>query len=671
MKATLRSSTPLLALLLGCGAHSLPHAAGPMPSAPSAPGERTSTPPPPPPTQGPVTRGRRVGQLVYDGVPKIPEDLADRIRRFQNSRSASLVGWRPDGEGLYIRTRFGATAQLHFVDRPLGARRQLTFFDEPVSAARIAPKSGRVVLLKDVGGNEFAQVFLLDEATGEVSLLTDGKSKNAWPCWSGDGRQLAYSSTERNGKDFDLWVYDAETNKRTLFFEATGYWVALDWSPDGQRLLALHYVSATRSELVVLEAKQGIVADLTPKERDVAFSGARFSEDGERVFYVSDLGGEYKRLVVRDLAEGTDRVLTEDVSWSVEALEISPDGRTLAVTFNEGGFSRLTFFDARSGRQKLEPKLPPGILSSLEFDAKGRKLAFTLESPSTPGDVYAFDLSTQTLTRWTASETGGLDPKTLARTELFEYPTFDARKIPGLVVRPKGEGPHPVVVVIHGGPESQSRPYFSAYDALFVGALEAAVIRPNVRGSTGYGRSYTLLDNADKREDSVKDIGALLDWIATQPDLDEHRVALVGGSYGGYMVLAGGVHYSDRVKALVDIVGISSFVTFLESTKKYRRDLRRQEYGDERDPKMRALLEQISPLNNAEKIRAPLFVVQGKNDPRVPASESEQIVERVRKSGKPVWYMLAEDEGHGFRKKPNRDAMLAAIYMFLEQHLLR
>jgi dipeptidyl aminopeptidase/acylaminoacyl peptidase len=279
------------------------------------------------------------------------------------------------------------------------------------------------------------------------------------------------------------------------------------------------------------------------------------------------------------------------------------------------------------------------------------------------------------LTRWTYSEVGGLDTSLFIEPELVAYPTFDSGQggpdaIPAWVYKPAGKGPWPVIISIHGGPESQARPAFASTYQLWLSKLGAAVIVPNVRGSSGYGKHFLSLDNGFKREDSVKDIGALLDWIATQPDLDEDRVAVFGGSYGGYMVLASGVHYSDRLKAAVDIVGISNFVTFLENTQDYRRDLRRAEYGDERDPDMRAHLEKISPLNSVDRITVPMMVVQGENDPRVPVTEAIQVVEALRANGQPVWYMNALNEGHGYRKKENRDIYQQATTMFFQKYLI-
>jgi dipeptidyl aminopeptidase/acylaminoacyl peptidase len=327
----------------------------------------------------------------------------------------------------------------------------------------------------------------------------------------------------------------------------------------------------------------------------------------------------------------------------------------------------------------VEP-IPTGLAGGMEFSPDGMKLGMTLNTPQTPSDAFVLELGEDALeygqlTRWTYSETGRLETESFTAPELLAYPTFDSgaggpESIPAWVYKPEGEGPHPVIIAIHGGPEGQARPSFNSTYQIWLRKLGAAVIRPNVRGSYGYGKHYMSLDNGFRREDSVRDIGALLDWIETQPDLDENRVAVYGGSYGGYMVLASAVHYSDRLKAAVDIVGISNFVTFLENTQDYRRDLRRAEYGDERNPEMRAHLEQISPLNHVDKISIPMFVAQGQNDPRVPVTEAEQIVAALREQGLPVWYMNALNEGHGYRKKENRDVYQQATLMFLREHLI-
>jgi dipeptidyl aminopeptidase/acylaminoacyl peptidase len=359
--------------------------------------------------------------------------------------------------------------------------------------------------------------------------------------------------------------------------------------------------------------------------------------------------------------------LSAHIPWDITAITLTRERDKLAFVSNEGGMSRLNILDLARNRALPVPELPVGSIGALAFSPDGAALAMTHNTPQSPSDVFVYEFRKRSLTRWTDSEVGGLDTARFPVPELVSYASFDGLEVPAWVYRPAGPGPHPVIVQIHGGPEAQSRPVFNPLFAYWVNELGAAVVSPNVRGSAGYGKTYLRLDNGVLREDSVRDIGALLDWIGTQPDLDAERVIVYGGSYGGYMVLASLVHFDERLLGGVSIVGISSFVTFLENTESYRRDLRRAEYGDEREPEMRAFLERISPLNNADKITSPLFVAQGYNDPRVPYTESEQIVGAVRANEVDVWYLLAMDEGHGFAKKANRDYFQAATVLFLRE----
>ena len=355
-------------------------------------------------------------------------------------------------------------------------------------------------------------------------------------------------------------------------------------------------------------------------------------------------------------------------------MSLSDDRKRAAFVVNAGGQSELYLLDVAKRKHRKADIPPAGAIGGLNFSPDGRRLGMTLNTATTPSDTFVLALGRRPLDhgeleRWTDSEVGGLDTSKFVTPTLEHYRSFDGLEIPAFVYMPPGDGPHPVIVVIHGGPEGQARPTYSSTYQMWVAKVGAAVIRPNVRGSSGYGKTYVGLDNGRKREDSVKDIGALLEWIAAQDEFDASRIAVYGGSYGGYMVLASAVHYSDKLVAAVDVVGISSFVTFLENTQSYRRDLRRVEYGDERDPSMRAFLESISPMNHLEKIGIPLLVVQGENDPRVPVTESEQLVSALRKDGQSVWYMNALNEGHGYARKENRDVYQQATVMFLREHL--
>jgi dipeptidyl aminopeptidase/acylaminoacyl peptidase len=443
-------------------------------------------------------------------------------------------------------------------------------------------------------------------------------------------------------------------------------------------LLVGHYVSANESYLYWCDVATKKLTPINPqKDKKIAYGDALWSKDGRGVYYTSDESGEFQQLTYHELATGKKTIVSGNIAWDVTGLALADNGRRLAYVTNEDGMSKLYVFDLQTNWEEMDlPQLPVGLIFGLEFSKDGTELGMTLNTSQTSSDVYSIKLATRELVRWTFSEIGGLNAEKFVTPQLIHYQTFDKvngkpRMIPAFYYKPRGaSGKLSVIISIHGGPEGQARPGFSSTYQYWLNELGIAVLVPNVRGSSGYGKTYLTLDNGYKREESVKDIGALLDWIAQQPELDADRVGVTGGSYGGYMTLATLCTYNDRIRAAVDVVGISNFVTFLESTQEYRRDLRRVEYGDERDPKMREFLTKISPTTNAHKITKPLFVIQGLNDPRVPATESEQMVKTVRKNGGTVWYLVAKDEGHGFRKKVNRDYQTNAESLFWETFLL-
>jgi dipeptidyl aminopeptidase/acylaminoacyl peptidase len=618
------------------------------------------------------------GNLVMEDVPAIPPALAERTNRYQQTRSATLGGWLAHDQGLLISTRFAETAQIHQVAMPGGDRRQLTFFEEPVASAAISPDGQRFLFTKDVGGGEFYQVYQYDLDGGHIELLSDGQSRNTDLRWSSKGDRFAYSTTRRNGKDTDVVIGTPGKTEVHAVTAREGSWNALDFSPDGKRLLLAKYISANESELYIADLGGEGLPELQrfhPTTTAVSFSSARFSRDGRGVYTVSDQDSDFQRLHYENLDGSGAKVLTADTQWDVDEIELSDGGTFLAYTVNADGIGELHMLDIKAGKTLKTPPLPPGDVSGLAFDATGKRLGFTLNNARSPSDVFSIEVGSKAsdkLTRWTRSETGGLDAGTFTEPQLIHVKSFDGLQVPAFYYRGLGDGPRPVLISIHGGPESQARPTFNPLIEFYTRELGISVLVPNVRGSSGYGKQYLTLDNGRLREDSVRDIGALLDWIAAQPDeLNAGRVAVMGGSYGGYMTLASMTRYNNRLRGGIDVVGISNWVTFLTNTQDYRRDLRRAEYGDESDPKMRAFLEAISPTANASRITRPMFIVQGANDPRVPASEAEQMVETIRNNnGGEVWYLLARDEGHGFRKKANRDLYNNAAVLFLQKILL-
>ncbi len=622
---------------------------------------------------------REAGNLVLENVPEIPQELQDRLLQYQNVRNAYFCDWDTKNNSIMISTRFGETNNLHLVSSPMGMRKQITFFNEPVWDATFCPDPSRhgFLFTKDVGGSEYYQIFYFNMETAVCKMLTDGKSRNGSPVWSNQGDRFSFMSTKRNGKDYDIYIASADTPEDAkLVLEGNGYWVPFDWSPKDDKLLIYNYISITKNYLYVLDLNKNKLEQINPSEKEISYWGGLFSKDGKGVYLTSDENSEFRSLRYYDLKTKEIKIITDDIPWDVEEFTLSNDGKYLAYISNEDGISLLHMLDIKTNKKLKLPEIPIGQAYEISFSSDSKKFSAVLNSSISPGDIYVIDMAAMKIEQWTSSEVGGLNKDSFVAPELIHYPTFDKvdgkpRMIPAFFYKPKNKkGPYPVVIDIHGGPEGQERPYFSSTIQLWLEELGVAVLAPNVRGSSGYGKSYLKLDNGYLRENSVKDIGKLIDWIGTQEDLDSERIAVIGGSYGGYMVLASMTHYNDRLSCAVDIVGISNFVTFLENTKEYRRNLRRVEYGDERDPKMREFLNKISPTKNAHKITKPLFVAQGLNDPRVPASEAEQIVEIIRKNEGDVWYMLAKDEGHGFAKKMNRDYYTAAVVMFFRQHLL-
>ena len=616
--------------------------------------------------------------LVAEGIPKIPGSLAESAAHYSEFRTAAFASWHPTRREMLIETRFADTAQVHLVKFPGGARTQLTFFPDRIGNALYEPVHGESFLFtKDVGGGEFFQIYRYDTASGAITLLTDGKSRNTDPRWSYQGDRIAYGSTKQNGNDVDIWVVNANdpNSARMVAQMEGGGWGVTDWSSDGKQLLVMNFVSAAESYVWLVDVDSGKKELLTPKgeTETVARGNARFAKHGKGIYLTSDQDTEFQRLNYLDLGTRKFTVLTPALNWDVEELDVSRDGRWIAFVADEDGISTLHVLDTKTNEEIPTPKLPVGVTHGIEWRNNSRELAVSLSTAGQPYDAYSADVATGKIERWTYSETGGLNAASFSQAQLIHWKSWDDRSISAFLYKPaaKFTGKHPVIIDIHGGPEGQLRPDFRGRDNYFLNELGIAMIYPNVRGSTGYGKTFQKLDNGLLREGSYKDISALLDWIKTQPDLDADKVMITGGSYGGFMTLAVATNYNDRICCSVDIVGPSNLVTFLEHTSGYRRDLRRVEYGDERDPKTREFLERIAPANNAKNITKPLFVIAGQNDPRVPASESAQMVQVVRQNGTPVWWLLAKDEGHGFAKKKNRDYQFYATVMFVNEYLLK
>ena len=620
--------------------------------------------------------------LVVDGIPPVPRAIAERVRAYSEFWPQRALSWHPGKREFLISRRAGNSTQVFRLGAPGARPEQLTRFADPVSAASYPRRRADYFLFtKDQGGDERYQLWRHDFASAESRRLTDGTKRYSAPIWSNDDARIAYTAVavgaQRDSREVFVEVrimdpLDPANDKLVAALPGAG-WFLYDWSADGKTLALGEYISATESYVWLFDIASATQRELTPR-RDgdrAAYLGARFSRDGRTLYTTSDRGDEFRRLIAIDVASREIGVLSADRPWDVDEFALSDDGAKLAFVTNEDGESRLHLMDAAARRALPVAALPKGVISGIRWNGKGSELAFNLSSAKEPAGAYSLELESGRVVRWTSADPGGADPAKFVEPELVRWKSFDGRSISGYLFRPpvRFEGRRPVMIEIHGGPESQARPGFYGRYNYLINELGIALLLPNVRGSSGYGKTFIALDDGMRREDSVRDIGAALDWIGADPRLDAQRVLVSGGSYGGYMSLATATLYAERIACAIDVVGISNFVSFLSNTESYRRDLRRSEYGDERDPAMRAFLESISPLNRAERIVKPLLVIQGANDPRVPRSEAEQIVRTVRRQGTPVWYLLAMDEGHGFAKKSNADFAFYTRVMFAEQCL--
>ncbi|MCA3033879.1 MAG: S9 family peptidase [Rhodocyclaceae bacterium] len=622
--------------------------------------------------------------LVMENVPAVPASLAAQVAKYTEFKPTSFTGWHPTKMEMLLSRRHKNTPQMYRLTKPGGQMELLTDYVEPVrSASYLAPEGKSYVFGKDTGGNEVVRIYRREFGAADAIPLTPDGLRVGGVAVAKSGNPMVYTTVPVNRQgsadriNTTLWLTDPlkpEAVKKLAEFEGGG-WFGFNFSPDNKQLVYLEYVSANESYLWLFDIAAAKSRRLTEKDgkETVAYSGAQFSHDGKGLYALTDRGSEFQRLNYIDLATGKHTVLTGDINWDIQSVDLSDDGKMIAFVANEDGNNVLRLMRTSDHKLMPSPKLPLGTIGGVDWHRDSTNLAMNVTSATSPSEIYSVNVKTNEVTRWTTHETMQVDAAKFVEPELVRWKTFDGRMISGFLYRApaaKFPGKRPVLVNIHGGPEAQFQPGFMGRNNYFTDEMGISIIYPNVRGSSGYGKSFLKLDNGMLREDSVKDIGALFDWIATQKDLDAGKIAVTGGSYGGYMSLAVSTNYADRIAAAIDVVGISNFVTFLEKTESYRRDLRRVEYGDERDPEMRKFMEKIAPLNNAAKIKKPLFVVQGKNDPRVPYQEADQIVATVKKNGTPVWYMTALDEGHGFAKKVNADYQFFSTITFLSKYLL-
>lgn len=614
--------------------------------------------------------------LQVVGVPKIPKSLAQQVKRYTGAYGLPLAGWDVVKREVWLKG-LSTVTWLTRIENPGSAPKMWIYMQESgVYDIYFQPQSKYFLFNKDTNGDETFQMYLYDVAARKSSLISDGKSRSTEPVWSNSGEEVIYSCAPPEGSAVNLCLinpFDPKSNR--LLVQSTGnYLKAYDWSPDDRQAVFCEFISNIDSKLWLLDVAKGEKRLLSPQKGEGEYySSPKFGKDGKGVYVITDRSSEFRRLAYLELGSGKLSYLTTEIKWDVDGFQISPDGKTLAFTTNEDGVSRLYLLDTATRQKRAIASIPVGVISDLKWHSNSVDLAFNFKSSRTPNDVYSLDVKTEKLELWGRSVSGGVELEKFSMPELIHWKSFDGRMISGFLYRPPStfKGRRPVIIDIHGGPEKQHRPAYGNDDNFYINELGVVKIYPNVRGSSGYGKTFLNLDNGVKREDAVKDIGALLDWIKTQPDLDAERVLVQGSSYGGYVALSAATSFGDRIRGTISDSGIANLMTTIENTEEWRRSIQRSEFGDERDPKIRAFMEKTAPLNNVQKIKSPLLIIQGKNDPRVPVSEAEAIVQAAKKAGIPVWYLLAKDEGHGFVQPKNWEFRSYTIASFIKEYLLK
>jgi dipeptidyl aminopeptidase/acylaminoacyl peptidase len=612
-----------------------------------------------------------------EGVPEIPAVVADAIASYGDFRQATLLAWHPTERRILIETTFSNVSQVHEVRAPGGARTQLTFFKDgipPGGPAWYSPDGRYVLLRKDVAvGAEDFQFFRYDFDTGVVTRLTEGVTKAGIPVWAHRRPFIAYDSSRRDGKNRDLWVMDPSDPKTNrMVAEMQGTWNVLDWSADDTQLLVSEVVSPTEQYLWKIKVATGEKTPFTQRGgKPVRWSAARIDRAGRYVYAYGTLNSNFTRVWRADLTTAQWKALTPE-GQLVEGFELSPDGKVLAVVFDRDPASELQFLDAVTGRVRSKPRIPVGTILNLLWSPKSNEVAFTFQGARTFRDVYSVDIIGGRVQQWTASETAARNLARLPDAEVITWKSFDGLQISGVMYRPAPTftGPRPVIINIHGGPVARERPRNLGRSNHFRNDLGVAIIYPNIRGSSGRGADFDRLDDGRLRENAIKDIGALLDWICTQPYLDKTRVLVSGASHGGYLALASAMYYGDRIRAVTSIYGMTDLVDFLQTTDIARRENREGEYGDPKDPEMRKYLDSISPLPNAAKIKVPVYLVHGKNDTRIRVRQVERFAAALKDNGTPVWLIVLEDQGHLQLPTAQNNFTTAAWVMFAQRYLL-
>jgi dipeptidyl aminopeptidase/acylaminoacyl peptidase len=588
------------------------------------------------------------------------------FRRFQPA-----LTFTPDGRRVLFVTN--ASGQFNLWRTPVsgGRQQQLTAFESnTVRAVAPSPDGKTIVLTADHDGDEFHQIYALPARGGWPEKWTNEPQVQHFvnaDAWSPDGSLLAFAANSRVPTDMDVWVRDADGEVRKVFGEGM-YAFPASWSPDGRHLLVFDYRSNTDSSIHLVEMSSGEARELTPHEDEILYAPGPWAPDGSGFYLLSDEGREFAGLAFFRLEGGLEWVETPE--GDVQEVALSTDGRVLAWVVNEQGWARVRLRDLEGGVDLPDPQLPPGASSflstGLTLAPDGRHATLIWQGPQRPPDLYVIDTATGKTRKLTASMLGGLRPRDFVEPELISYPSFDGRDIPAWLYRPRRRGRVPVVLSIHGGPESQERPvYMPLYQYLVNRGI--AVLATNIRGSSGYGKSYQKLIHHDWGGGDVKDWDHAVKWLHAQDWIDPGRVAVWGGSYGGFAVLSCITRLPDYWRCAVDIFGPPNLVTFVRAVPPTWKRFMDKWVGNP-DTETDFLI-QRSPITYVEQVKTPLLVIQGATDPRVVKPESDQMVERLRALGRKVEYEVFEDEGHGFTRRANELRAFRLSADWLERHL--